>query len=215
MKKQAVLGFALVVLLGACKLNSGTKTLPIYGNRQAVTKTVNGQTVTDTVYQTIPPFKFVNQYGDSVGSKNLENKIYVTDFFFTTCPTICPGMQRNMLLVYNTFKDTGDVKIISYTIDPKHDTVAVLKRYADKLGISGNSWWFLHGDKDEIYKLAASYLVAVSQDSTAAGGFMHQGYFVLVDKQKRVRGSYDGTDPKQVEQLIADIKALKTELAGK
>jgi len=204
----------LVLLFGACKTNNSKKTLPIYGERTAVTKTVNGQQVTDTDYQTIPAFKFVNQYGNSAGSKDLDGKIYVADFFFTSCPSICPIMQRNMLNVYNEFKNTPDFKIISFTIDPKHDTVPVLKSYADKLGISGNSWWLLLGDRDSVYNLAAkSYLVAVSEDSTVAGGYMHQGYFVLIDKQKRVRGSYDGTDMKQVNQLIDDIKTLQAEPA--
>jgi len=204
----------LVLLFGACKTNNSKKTLPIYGQRTAVTKTVNGQQVTDTDYQTIPAFKFVNQYGDSTGSKDLEGKIYVADFFFTSCPSICPIMQRNMLNVYNEFKNTPDFKIISFTIDPKHDTVPVLKSYADKLGISGNSWWLMLGARDSVYNLAAkSYLVAVSEDSTVAGGYMHQGYFVLIDKQKRVRGSYDGTDMKQVNQLIDDIKTLQAEPA--
>ncbi len=208
-----------LVLLGAacfcaCKFNSNTKTLPIYGNRSPVTKTVNGQTVTDTVYATIPPFKFVNQDGDSTGSKNLDGKIYVADFFFTSCPSICPIMQRNMLAVYNAYKNTADVKIVSFTIDPKYDTPPVLKKYAGNLGVTGNSWWFLQGNRDSVYKIAEkNYLVAVSKDSTAAGGYVHQGWFVLVDKQKRVRGSYDGTDAKQVAQLVDDIKTLKTEPA--
>ena len=213
--RKLIGGLVLVMVFAACKSNTA-KVLPIYGNRSAENKTVNGQQVTDTVYQTVPAFQFVNQYGDSVGSKNLQDKIYVADFFFTSCPSICPGMQRNMLTVYNTFMDTADVKIISFTIDPKHDTAAVLKKYADKLGVSGNSWWFLNGDKDKVYELATkSYLVGVTQDSTAAGGYVHQGYFVLIDKQQRIRGSYDGTDPKQVDQLIADIKTLKAEPVSK
>jgi len=200
--------------LCACKFNGSNKTLPIYGNREPVTKTVNGQTLTDTIYATIPAFKFVNQYGDSTGSQNLAGKIYVADFFFTSCPSICPIMQRNMLAVYNAFKDTADVKIVSFTIDPKYDTPPVLKNYAEKLGVTGNSWWFLQGNRDTVYRIAEkNYLVAVSKDSSAAGGYVHQGYFVLVDKQKRVRGSYDGTDPKQVAQLIDDIKTLKAEPA--
>lgn len=213
--RKLTVGLILLLLFGACKPNNSKKTLPIYGNRTPVTKTVNGQQITDTVYQSIPAFKFMNQYGDSVGSKNLQHDIYVADFFFTSCPSICPIMQRNMLAVYKAYKDTADVKIISYTIDPKHDTVPVLKKYADKLGISGNSWWFLLGDKDTIYQLAKSYLVGVSEDKTAPGGYMHQGYFVLIDKQQHVRGSYDGTDPKQVDQLIADIKTLKAEPTSK
>src|SRR6201992_236051 len=157
MKKLAIV---LVVLWSACKLNTGDKkTLPIYGNRVPVTKTVDGKAVTDTIYNTIGKFKTVNQYGDSINNKSLDGNIYVADFFFTTCPSICPIMSRNMVNVYNAFKSTGDFKIISYTIDPKHDSVPVLKKYADKLGVSGNTWWFLQGKKDEIYKLSESYLV--------------------------------------------------------
>jgi protein SCO1 len=204
---------AAIMVLAACKSNN-KKVLPIYGQRSAETKTVNGQQVTDTVYQTIPAFTFVNQYGDSTGSKNLQNDIYVADFFFTSCPSICPIMQRNMLNVYKAFKDSADVKIVSFTIDPRHDTVPVLKKYADKLGVTGNTWWFLRGDKDKVYDMAAkNFLVSVSQDSTVAGGYVHQGYFVLVDKQKRVRGAYDGTNMQQVNQLIEDIKTLKAEPA--
>jgi protein SCO1/2 len=203
--------FVLIVLGTGCKTGSGDKkTLPIYGNRQPVTKTVNGKTVTDTLYQTIAKFKTVNQYGDSVTNKNLDGEIYVADFFFTTCPSICPVMHRNMLSVYNAFKSTGDIKIISYTIDPKHDSVPVLKKYADKLGVTGNTWWFLQGNKDEIYKLSESYLVRKPEED-AKQQFIHDGSFLVVDKQKRVRGAYDGTDPKQVEQMIADIKELQTE----
>jgi protein SCO1/2 len=201
---------AIILLLNACKFNN--KTLPIYGNRQAVTKTVNGQNIIDTVYQTIPAFNFINQYGDSIRSKNVDGKIYIADFFFTSCPSICPVMQRNMLKVYNAFKTTDDVKILSYTIDPKYDSVPVLKKYADKLGITGNSWWLLQGKKDSTYELAEKhFLVSVKKDSTVAGGYIHQGYFMLIDKQKRIRGAYDGTNEQQVSQLIEDIKILKAE----
>jgi len=200
----------LIWLYGACKFNGDKKVLPIYGNRQPVTKTVNGQIVTDTVYQTIPAFKFINQYGDSISNKSLDGKIYVADFFFTTCPSICPIMHRNMLDVYNTFKNTPDFKIISHTIDPKHDSVPVLKQYADKLGVTGNTWWFLQGKKDDTYKLSESYLVRKPQED-AKQVFIHDGSFLLIDKQKRVRGAYDGTDPKQVSQLITDIKTLQAE----
>src|SRR5580692_7837390 len=158
-------GALLVILLwNACKFNNNDKkTLPILGNRQAVTKIVNGQSVTDTVYQTIPAISYINQYGDSITNKNLDGNIYVADFFFTTCPSICPIMQRNMLNVYKAFKDTTGVKIVSYTIDPGHDSVPVLKKYADKLGISGNSWWLLQGRKDETYRIAKNYLVSVEE----------------------------------------------------
>jgi len=213
--RKLIFAMCALVFWSACKFNnSNIKTLPIYGNRQAVTKVVNGQNVTDTVYQTIPPFKYINQYGDSISDKDLAGKIYVADFFFTSCPSICPVMQRNMLKVYDAYKDTADVKILSFTIDPKYDSVKVLKKYADKLEVTGNMWWFIQGKRDDTYRLAEkSFLVAVSQDNTVPGGYVHQGYFVLVDKQKRVRGSYDGTNPKQVSQLIDDIKTLKAEPA--
>ncbi len=208
--RKLLIAAALIILYSACKFNGDKKTLPIYGNRSAVTKTVNGQTVTDTVYQTIPAFKFINQYGDSISNKNLDGNIYVADFFFTTCPSICPVMHRNMLDVYNTFKNTPDFKIISHTIDPQHDSVPVLKKYADKLGVTGNTWWFMQGKKEDTYKLSESYLVRAPQED-AKQGFIHDGSFLLIDKQKRVRGAYDGTDPKQVNQLIDDIKTLQAD----
>jgi len=198
-----------VVLLSACH-NADKSALPIYGKRELVTKTVNGKSEEDTVYATIPAFSFVNQYGKTITDKDLDGKIYVADFFFTSCPSICPIMQRNMLTVYNEFKADPNVKILSHTIDPKHDTVAVLKQYADKLGVSGDSWWLLYGKKEDIYDIAEKhYLVAV--DEQGNGGFIHQGWFVLVDKQKRIRGSYDGTDIKQVNQLVADMHVLEKE----
>jgi len=194
-----------VLTLSACSNNASQKVLPILGNREADTKTVDGKTVTDTIYQTIPKFKFINQYGDSVSNKTLDGNIYVADFFFTTCPSICPVMHRNMLNVYKEFKNVGNFKIVSYTIDPKHDSVAVLKKYADNLGITGKNWLFLQGQKEETYKLAKSYMVEARE------GNVHDGYFILIDKQKRIRGSYLGTDPAEVTKMIADIKTLQAD----
>ena len=205
--KKLIFGAGIAVVFAACKFNGeNSRTLPIMGNREPVTKTVNGKQVTDTVYQTIPAFKFVNQYGDTITDKSLDGKIYVADFFFTTCPDICPVMHRNMLPVYNEFKANPDFKIISHSIDPKHDTVPALKRYADKLGITGNTWWLLHGSKDVTYTIARSYLVSVLEER-----HVHDGYFILVDKQKRVRGMYLGTDEQKVKEMIADIKVLMAE----
>ena len=201
---------AAIIALGSCKFNDDVKRLAIAGNRDLSTKVVNGQTVTDTVYHTIPNFKTVNQYGDSIKAINLDDNIYVADFFFTTCPSICPVMHRNMLKVYEAFKDMPDLKIISYSIDPKHDSVAVLKKYADKLGLEGNRWWLLQGKKEEIYKLSESYLVTFPVED-AKEKFIHDGYFILIDKQKRIRGQYDGTQPDSVQKLIDDIKTLKAE----
>ncbi len=211
--KKLLGAIAMLLLLNACKFNNNKKVLPILGNRHTVSKAVNGQTVVDTVYQTIPAISYINQYGDSVTNKNLDGNIYVADFFFTTCPSICPIMQRNMLNVYNAFKDSTGFKIISYTIDPQHDSVPILKKYADKLGIAGNTWWLLQGRKNETYQIAKSYLVSV-EEKNPAGEYIHDGFFILIDKKKRVRGTYDGTDPKEVSKLIEDIKVLKTEPAS-
>ncbi|MFD0749383.1 SCO family protein [Mucilaginibacter calamicampi] len=207
---RKILLAAIVIVWSGCKFNDDIKRLPIAGNRDVATKVVNGQTVTDTVYQTIPEFKTVNQYGDSIKSVNLDANIYVADFFFTTCPSICPTMHRNMLKVYEEFKDMPDFKIISYTIDPKNDSAAVLKKYADKLGIEGNRWWLLQGKKEEIYKLSQNYLVTFPVED-AKEKFIHDGFFILVDKQKRIRGQYDGTQPDSVQKLINDIKILRAE----
>lgn len=204
MKK--IFGVAFILALTACKFNGDKGPLPFYGNRTPTI--VNGKT--DTIYQTIPAFKTVNQYGDSITNKSLDGNIYVADFFFTTCPSICPTMHRNMLTVYEAFKAEKDFKIISYSIDPKHDSVAVLRKYADKLGITGNTWWLLQGKKEEIYKLSESYLVGKPKED-AQQQFIHDGFFILIDKQKRIRGFYDGTVPDQVANLIKDIKKLKTE----
>lgn len=209
MRKLATL-LGIVLLYAACKSGDTKHTLPFYGNRDTATEIVDGQKVVDTVYQTIPAFKFVNQYGDSITNKSLDGDIYVSDFFFTTCPSICPVMHRNMLKVYQEFKNVPDVKIISHSIDPKHDSVNVLKNYADKLGISGNTWWLLQGKKEETYALSASYLVRRPEES-AKELFIHDGLFMLIDKKKRIRGSYDGTDEKEVARLIADIKTLRKE----
>lgn len=208
--KKPIVALLLFLAFAGCKSGVDKKVLPIYGERKAVTRIVNGQSTTDTLYQTIPPINYINQYGDSVNDKNIAGNIYVADFFFTTCPSICPVMARNMLNVYSTFKSAGDVKILSYTIDPKHDSVPVLKKYADKLGVTGNTWWFLQGHKDQTYQLARSYLVKV-EEKNPAGEYVHDGYFILIDKQKRIRGSYLGTNPEEVTKLIEDIKVLKAE----
>lgn len=206
---------ALFALYACSNKNKETK-LPIYGQRQPITKMVDGKQVTDTVYATIPPFSFVDQNRETITDKNLDGKIYVADFFFTSCPSICPTMQRNMLTVFKAYEGKNNFKLVSFTIDPRHDTIPVLKTYAEKLGAKANQWYFLLGKKEEVYQLAEkNYLVSVSQDNRAPGGYVHQGWLVLVDKKGRVRGAYDGTDKKQVQQLITDVQVLMDEANAK
>lgn len=204
--------FAVAGLLLAACSNEKSARLPIYGERSAVKTTVNGEEKTDTIYQTIPAFKFVDQDGDTVTNKTLAGKVYVADFFFTSCPSICPIMSRNMKKIYDDFKGNDEVAFLSHTIDPRHDSVPELKKYADKLGVNDKRWLFVLGPKEVVYPLAEkSYLVAVNENSKAPGGFIHQGFFVLVDKEKRIRGAYDGTDDKEVARLTKDISRLVEE----
>lgn len=199
-----------VALISSCKQD---KKLPIYGERHAeVKKDAAGVEKIDTVYQTIPNWAFLNQDSTLITNKVTDGKVYVADFFFTSCTTICPTMHRNLMTVYNDFKTNPDVMFLSHTIDFKYDKPSVLKKYAQKLGVDGAKWQFVYGSKDSVYTLAEkSYLVAVGEDSTAKDGYIHQGYLVLVDKDKRIRGAYDGTKQDQVEQLKKDIPVLLAE----
>jgi protein SCO1/2 len=191
--------------------NSENK-LPILGERDWVKKTVDGKEVVDTIYNTIPPFSFVNQEGDTVTEKIVEGKIYVTDFFFTSCPTICPVMKRQMIKVYKEFKANPDVMIVSHSIDPDHDTPQVLNKYAKDLGVEGTQWQFVTGPKEKIYEIGQkNYMSTAKEDKTAEGGYIHSGAFILVDKEKHVRGMYDGTTEEGTQKLIADMKRLLDE----
>jgi len=192
--------------------NSGEKKLPILGERDWVKKTVDGKEVVDTVYNKIPPFAFVNQYGDTVTEKAVENKIYITDFFFTTCPTICPVMKRQMVKVYQAYKSNPDVMILSHSIDPEHDTPQVLNKFAKDLGVEGTQWQFLTGDKQRIYEIGQkNYMSTAKEDTTVQGGYIHSGAFILVDKDKHVRGMYDGTTEEGTKKLLNDIERLLAE----
>lgn len=202
--------FALAIFISSCQ---DSKKLPILGPREAVSvKNEDGSMGVDTLYQTIPAFRFLNQDSVYITNDQFKDKIYIADFFFTSCTTICPTMHRNMKSIFEKYKDNPDVMYLSHTIDFKYDKPSVLKKYAQKLGVDGNKWQFVYGSKDSVYKLAErNYLVAVVEDTTARDGYIHQGWLVLIDKQKRIRGAYDGTDPKQVEQLTKDIPVLLAE----
>jgi len=204
--------FIFLIIFSLTSCNSGEQKLPILGERDWIKKTVDGKEVVDTIYNTIPPFSFVNQNSDTVTEKIIDGKIYITDFFFTTCPTICPVMKRQMLKVYEKFKGNKDVMILSHTIDPEHDTPQVLNTFAKDLGVTGNQWQFLTGPKEKIYEIGLkSYMVVAKEDKSAEGGFLHSGAFVLVDKDKHVRGIYDGTTEEGTKRIIADIQTLLDE----
>ncbi len=214
MKKLLYLALSILVIQ-SCTNKSDTK-LPILGNREPVERTVDGKTVVDTIYQTISPFSYFNQDSILVSDKDFDGKIYVADFFFTSCNTICPIMHRNMLDVYKKFKDNPKVKLLSHSIDIKYDLPSRLKTYATKLGVEGNQWEFVHGSRDSIFNIAAkNYLVSAFEDSSDPQGLVHQGWFILVDTKKQLRGAYDGTKADQVKQLMEDMdKLLREESAN-
>ncbi|MBK7130985.1 MAG: SCO family protein [Crocinitomicaceae bacterium] len=166
---------------------------------------------------TVSDFSFVNQLGDTITQQDLKGKIYVADFFFTTCGSICPKMTKQLQRVQQEFSGDETFKILSHTVNPKIDTVEVMKIYADKFNADHKQWWFLTGSKESLYLMARkSYLVVPDQnDSNFKHGdesdFIHTENFVLIDPDKRIRGMYDGTNPDEVSKLIQDIHDLKRE----
>jgi protein SCO1/2 len=204
--------FLLLVVITFSSCNNSANQLPVYGNKTLVTRTENGKTITDSVDYTIPAFSFVNQDSAIITRETVKNQIFVTDFFFTSCPSICPKMKKEMLRVYDKYKSNNEVSILSFSIDPVRDSVARLKAYSEKLGIeNAGKWSMLTGNKDSIYSLAASFLVSAAEDPDAPGGHVHSGNFILIDKLGRLRGYYDGTNTESVDKLLSDIDILLLE----
>jgi protein SCO1 len=202
-----ILIFASVVFGCAPKAETKKLLLPIIGEKK-----LGGVEAKDTIYHTVQPFAFINQYNDTVTEKTIEDKIFVADFFFATCQSICPKMSSQLVHVQNAYKNDKDVLILSHTVNPSHDTVEVLNGYAQSYGAIKNKWHLLTGNKKEIYDMARfSYLVNALEDDGTAEGFLHSELFILIDAQKRIRGMYDGTDSVAVVKLISDIKLLKQE----
>ena len=182
------------------------KKLPILGKREVVDN--------DTVYHTIADFQFVDQDSNLVTNKTFDDKIYVADFFFTSCRTICPKMKTQMLRVYDPIQDDPDVVLLSHTIDPEYDTVGLLHDYAERLGVKSNKWRFVTGTQEDIFKIAqTSYFSTALADETEPDGYIHSGAFLLIDKGGRIRGKYDGTKEDEVNQLVKDIEILRKEYA--
>ncbi len=201
-KKSNLLKALPFLLLMNCQTKTPTVTLPIIGEK----KIVNG----DTVYHRIGAFKLLNQSGDTVNENTVKGKIYVANFFFATCQSICPKMSNYLVWVQKQFKEVDSVLILSHSVNPMHDTVAVLANYAGTYGAIKNKWHLLTGNKKLIYDLAkTSYLVNALEDDGSAEGFLHSNLFLLVDGEGRIRGTYDGTDSLSVVQLINDVQVLR------
>lgn len=209
MLRFIIITFSVLAIFscGSSTKETPKQLLPVFGEKK-----IAGANGKDTIYHTIENFSFVNQYHDTVTEKTIANKIYVADFFFATCQSICPQMSSQLVNVQRAFEKDNNVLILSHTVNPVHDTVEVLHGYANSYGAIKNKWHFLTGNKKEIYDLAKySYLVNALEDDGSAEGFLHSELFLLIDSQKRIRGMYDGTDSVAVGKLIADIKLLEQE----
>ncbi len=202
----------IIVSIGifiAYRMILNNQTLPIYNpamiNPQLVDQSKKGVTKNHRIAN----FSLINQEGEPFSQEDLEGKYYVTDFFFTTCPDICIDMSSQLARVQKANINREDFLIVSHTVMPEHDNPEVLKEYGESYGANFKKWVFLTGDKAEIYNLARkSYFAAVSEGDGGPDDFIHTENFVLVDKEKRIRGFYDGTDSKSIDQLIKDIKIL-------
>lgn len=204
-KKSLYILLTALMALTACE-QSAKGPLPKIGNKEVIG--------TDTIYHTIPDFSFINQEGATITNKDLSNHIYVSDFFFTNCPSICPLVKKQMLRIYDKYKNEPMVKLVSHTIDPVRDTQEKLKKYATALGADSEKWLFLTGDKEALYDIADAYFVPALEDPDAPGGFDHSGKIILVDKNRHVRAFGEGTEPDDVTELLKDIDRLIAEYAS-
>lgn len=225
MKKFWILfGLLVIPSIAYIYLQTGKnsfKPLEILGPREIQSKTVDGRQVNDTVYHTISGFSLLNQDSVVVTESIFKNKIHIANFIFTTCGTICPKMSNEMMRVQHAFEKDTDVVIVSYTVDPEHDTPSVLKEYALNHKAIANKWFFLTGNKKTIYDLARnSYYLVAGEGDGGQEDFIHSEMFTLIDKQGRIRGgkdkkgvllTYDGTNILDVNRLIEDVNMLKLE----
>ena len=198
----------MVLTLTSC-LEDSKKQLPIYNpsdfNPDLVDKSLRNQ----SNYHTVSDFELINQNGKIITQKDYENKIYVVDFFFTRCPSICPIMTNNMVKLQDKFKNDKDIMFLSLSVTPEIDSIPVLRKYANDKGVIDSKWNLTTGDKKHIYELARkSYFAVVEKGDGGLQDFIHTPNFILVDKSKQIRGIYDGTNDVDIQQIISDIKVL-------
>lgn len=186
--------------------------LHIYQPSQVNVELVDSTIQHKSKYHTIADFKLINQNGKYITQDNYKDKIYVADFFFTTCQTICPIMTDHMYHIQKELKNDKDVMLLSHSVTPEVDSVAQLKRYARQKGVDDSKWNLVTGDKKQIYKLARqSYLAVKTVGNGDKYDMIHTENFMLIDKKRQIRGFYDGTDPDEIDRLLEDIKVLKEE----
>ncbi|WP_405396987.1 SCO family protein [Maribacter sp. Asnod2-G09] len=221
---KTVLSIVVILFFAACKQTvkkediqvkdtSRVEHLPYYNDESFTPHWITPNTEEEKQFHKIPDFKLVDQLGDTLTQKSFENQIYITDFFFTSCPGICLKMTNNMTKVQEAFLDNSEVAILSHSVTPSIDSVSVLKTYAEKNGVIDAKWHLVTGDKTEIYNLGRNeYFVendlGIPKD---INDFLHTENFLLIDKNKHIRGIYNGLNRASIAQLITDVNALLEE----
>jgi protein SCO1/2 len=211
MKHLVYILSAVSLLAASCGFKPTKTKVPVYGKKEVLVDLPNGEQVMDSVTTLIDSFEVMDQDSQLITAANFEGKIYVVDFFFTHCPTICPVMTKNMYHLYEHFENDPNVLFLSHSIDIHNDSIPQLKKYAEKTGITSDRWHMVRASRSEIQRLAGLYMVAAEEDPNSPGGYMHSGAFVLMDGQHRIRGYYDGTEEEDTHLLIDDIALLKKE----
>lgn len=206
----------IIFIIGASigyQIGYKRKPLPVLGPKDFNAELVDESVQIKESPHTIGNFALINQEGKLITQEDFKGKIYVADFFFTTCPGICPVMTTNLSRIFIEFKGDQEVKLISHSVTPEEDSVPVLKAYAEKYHANSDQWHFVTGDKKQIYSLARKhYFAASSKGDGGKEDFIHSQNFILVDHLGRIRGAYDGTSFDEVDQLIKDIEFLKSEI---
>mgnify|MGYP000869261089 FL=1 len=204
--------FSVGMIIAIYNLLTPTKKLPVFNSSDINPKLVDESVVHVRRNHKVADFKLINQNGDTITQDNYAGKIYVTDFFFTRCMTICPIMTNNIWKLQEVFKDDDDIRFLSLSVTPVIDSVSVLKEYAISKGVIDAKWNITTGDKKHIYELARkSYFAVLEEGDGGLQDFIHTENFILVDKKKQIRGFYDGTNSEDIERLILDIRILKNE----
>lgn len=207
-----LIAFTIIVLPVYYFLVKVDRKLPIYNPADINPKLVDSSIRMFTKNHKIADFELINQNGETITQKNYEGKIYVADFFFATCKGICIPMANNMIELQEYFKNDDDILFLSHSVTPKIDSVPVLKAYAKRMGIIDNKWNVTTGDKKHIYELARkSYFAVLDEGDGGAQDFIHTENFILIDKNRRIRGMYDGVQKENMQKIIDDILLLKEE----
>ncbi len=199
--------------------------LDYVGHKKVEEKIIDGESVYDTIYYQVLPWEFTTQDDTLLSSKRLEGSITLVNFFFTTCPSICPAMNYSVKQLQDRFEGYESFRIVSFTVNPEYDSVEILKRYEKKIGAKQGLWYFLTGDRNKIYQTAKNYFLSAMKDSTAEGGFLHSENLILVDWKGRIRssrdkygnlkGAYNSLSTGDVNKLKDDIKVLIAEYEKK